>query len=117
MGFIQGEGHSQGTLFPVVLVELVPDDHVCSVIDAFVDTLKMADLGFERASAAETGRPGCDPQDLIETIFVQLFESDSLFSAFGDGVPPQCRVDVVALPALYGPPSPLPSSDGCIARR
>jgi hypothetical protein len=102
MGFIQGEGHSQGTLFPVVLVELVPDDHVCSAIDAFVDTLEMADLGFERASA-ETGRPGCDPQDLIETIFVQLFESDSPFSAFGDGVPPQCRVDVVALPALYGP--------------
>jgi hypothetical protein len=89
-------------LFPVVLVELVPDDHVCSVIAAFEDTLKMADLGVERASAAETGRPR-DPQGLIETVFVQLFESDSLFSAFGDGVPPQCPVDVVALPALYGP--------------
>ena len=102
-GTAKVKGTAKEHCFPVVLVELVPDDHVCSVIEAFVDTLKMADLGFERASAAETGRPGCDPQDLIETIFVQLFESDSLFSAFGDGVPPQCRVDVVALPALYGP--------------
>jgi transposase len=42
----------------VVLDDLVPADHVCRVIDAFVDGLAMAELGFERAEAAETGRPG-----------------------------------------------------------
>jgi hypothetical protein len=84
MGFIQGEGRSQGTLFPVVLDDLVPPDHVCRVIDAFVDdNLKMFELGFERAAAAETGRPGYDPRDPLETVSVRLFESDSLFSAFG----------------------------------
>ena len=66
MSYIQGKGRSQGTLFPVVLDDLVPADHVCRVIDAFVDGLGMAELGFERAEAAETGRPGYDPRDLLK---------------------------------------------------
>lgn len=66
MGYVQGEGRKQGTLFPVCLEELIPDDHVCRVIDAFVDRLNMADLGFERAEAADTGRPGYDPRDLMK---------------------------------------------------
>src|ERR1700693_3631166 len=66
MGFVQGEGRTQATLFPVTLEELIPDDHVCRVIDAFVDRLDMAGLGFERAEAAETGRPGYDPRDLLK---------------------------------------------------
>src|SRR5258708_19121466 len=66
MGYIEGEGRNQGTLFPVVLDDFVPADHVCRVIDAFVDGLAMADLGFERAEAAETGRPGYDPRDLLK---------------------------------------------------
>src|SRR3982074_1989447 len=66
MGYIQGEGRGQGTLFPVVLDDFVPADHVCRVIDAFVDMLVMSELGFERAQAAETGRPGYDPRDLLK---------------------------------------------------
>jgi transposase len=66
MGYVQGEGRKQGTLFPVCLEELIPDDHVCRVIDAFVDRLDMADWGFERAEAADTGRPGYDPRDLLK---------------------------------------------------
>jgi transposase len=66
MGYIQGEGRNQGTLFPVVLDDFVPADHVCRVIDAFVDKLVMTELGFERAEAAETGRPGYDPRDLLK---------------------------------------------------
>src|SRR5882672_7865223 len=66
MGFVQGEGRTQGTLFPVCLEELISDDHVCRVIDVFVDRLDMAGLGFERAEAADTGRPGYDPRDLLK---------------------------------------------------
>src|SRR6202790_1741229 len=66
MGFVQGEGRTQGTLFPVTLEELIPDDHVCRVIDAFVCRVDMGGLGFERAAAAETGRPGYDPRDLLK---------------------------------------------------
>ena len=66
MGYIEGEGRNQGTLFPVVLDDLVPADHVCRVIVAFVEKLVMSELGFERAQAAETGRPGYDPRDLLK---------------------------------------------------
>ena len=52
MGFIQGEGRTQGTLFPVVLDDLVPCDHLCRVIDAFVSRLEMSQLGFERSEPA-----------------------------------------------------------------
>jgi transposase len=66
MGYIQGEGRNQGKLFPLTLDDFVPDDHVCRVIDAFVAMLVMSELGFERAQAAETGRPGYDPRDLLK---------------------------------------------------
>lgn len=65
MAYIQGVGRTQGTLFPVTLEELIPADHVCRVIDAFVGRLDMDRLGFVRAEAAETGRPGYDPRDLL----------------------------------------------------
>jgi transposase len=65
MAYIQGVGRTQGTLFPVTLEELIPADHVCRVIDAFVQRLDMDSLGFARAEAANTGRPGYDPRDLL----------------------------------------------------
>lgn len=66
MAYIQGEGRNQSTLFPVVLDDLVPLDHMCRVIDAFVERLDMEKLSFERARAAETGRPGYDPRALLK---------------------------------------------------
>lgn len=58
MPCIQGEGRSQGTLFPVMLDGLVPVDHMCRVLDAFVERLNMEQLGFERSETADTGRRG-----------------------------------------------------------
>jgi transposase len=72
MGYIQGEGRNQATLFPVLLDDFVPADHVCRVIDAFVETIAMTELGFERAKAAETGRPGYDPRDLLNSICMAI---------------------------------------------
>lgn len=66
MGYIQGVGRTQGSLFPVTLEELIPAEHVCRVIDAFVGRLDMEALGFVRAEPAETGRPGYDPRDLLK---------------------------------------------------
>ncbi|MGA2537621.1 MAG: transposase [Terracidiphilus sp.] len=74
MGYIQGDGRSQGTLFPAVLDDLVPADHVCRVIDAFVKEPVMLDLGFERAEAAQTGRPGYDPRDLLKLYLYEYLD-------------------------------------------
>jgi len=66
MGFVRGESRDQGSLFPVSLDELVPEDHVCRVIDAFVGSLDLLRLGFSRAEPAATGRPAYDPADLLK---------------------------------------------------
>jgi transposase len=66
MGYIRGEAREQVTMFPVTLDELIPADHLCRVIEAFIDRLAMAQLGFVRAEPAETGRPGYDPRDLLK---------------------------------------------------
>lgn len=66
MAYIEGELRGQHTLFPSTLDELIPADHVCRVIEAFVGKLKMEGLGFVRAEPAETGRPGYNPRDLLK---------------------------------------------------
>jgi transposase len=66
MAYIEGEQRGQHILFPTALDELIPQDHVCRVIEAFVDRLAMAKLGFVRSEPAETGRPGYDPRDLLK---------------------------------------------------
>jgi transposase len=66
MAYIRGEAREQTTMFPVTLDELIPADHICRVIEAFVDRLDVARLGFVRAEPADTGRPGYDPRDLLK---------------------------------------------------
>ncbi len=66
MGYIRGEARSQQALFPLALDDLIGGDHVCRVIEAFVGKLDIGALGFVRAEAAETGRPGYDPRDLLK---------------------------------------------------
>lgn len=55
--FIQGEDRRQGALLPEYLEDYVCEENPVRVIDAFVDELDLAALGFERVQAAATGRP------------------------------------------------------------
>lgn len=66
MAFVRGEDRNQSTLFPLSLDELVPAEHVCRVIEAFVRCLPLAELGFGKASPKATGRPPYDPADLLK---------------------------------------------------
>lgn len=66
MAYITGEAREQVTMFPVTLDELIPGDHACRVIEAFVNRLAIGELGFVRSEPAETGRPGYDPRDLLK---------------------------------------------------
>src|SRR5437763_17127906 len=66
MAYIRGEAREQRTMFPATLDELIPVDHMCRVMEAFVGRLNMAKLGFVRAEPAETGRPGCARRDLLK---------------------------------------------------
>ncbi len=63
MGYIQGEARNQGSLFPLSLDELIPDDHLVRVIEAYVGRLDLALMGFSKAQPQKTGRPAYDPAD------------------------------------------------------
>ncbi len=65
MGHRSGESRQQATLFPVMLDELVGDEALVRVIDAWVGSLDLVRLGFGKAQAQQTGRPPYDPGDLM----------------------------------------------------
>ena len=65
-GFIEGVDRGQTTLFPERLEDWIDSDHVVRVVDLFVEELDLAALGFARASAARTGRPGYHPAMLLK---------------------------------------------------
>ena len=64
--YIEGSERSQVTLFPDRLEDWMAADNPVRVIDAFVDALDLSGLGFERARAAATGRPGYHPAVLLK---------------------------------------------------
>ena len=66
MGYVKGEAPGQSSLFPVSLDELIPDDHLVRVINAYVAHLDLAALGFAKAVIKTTGRPPYDPADLLK---------------------------------------------------
>lgn len=66
MGHVTGESRYQATLFPEVLDDVVGRDDPVRVIDAFVDSLELAELGFSRVAAEEMGRPPYAPGDLLK---------------------------------------------------
>ena len=65
MGYIIGEDRGQEQMLPPRIEEYVDANAPVRFIDAFVEQLDLAELGFERAVAAETGRPGYRPADLL----------------------------------------------------
>jgi len=64
--FVEGEDRSQDVLFPERLEDWIAEDNPVRVVDAFVDELDLKALGFERAAAAQTGRPGYHPATLLK---------------------------------------------------
>jgi transposase len=66
MGHVEGDNRYQTVLFAPSLDELVGSDHPVRVIDAFVDGLDLARLGFTKVVAEATGRPGYKPGDLLK---------------------------------------------------
>ena len=65
MGYIKGSDRSQGVLLPPTVDDYVAENNAVRAIAAFVERLDFVKLGFVRAQAAETGRPGYDPRLLM----------------------------------------------------
>src|SRR6266481_3420421 len=66
MAHVTGQSRYQTTLFPEALDEVIAADNEVRVVDAYVDSLDLAKLGFSKVEAAATGRPPYDPRDLAK---------------------------------------------------
>lgn len=66
MEFINGQSREQITLLPVSIDDYIDENNSTRVIDAYVETLDMKSLGFEKSTPNETGRPMYSPKDLLK---------------------------------------------------
>jgi len=66
MDFINGENRSQPLLLPDCLDDYVDADNEVRVIDAYIDSLDLGELGFSKAKPNETGRPMYAPKDMLK---------------------------------------------------
>jgi len=64
--FVEGVDRGQSTLFPDRLEDWVGTDNAVRVIDAFVEALDLAELGFWRVDPKATGRPSYHPSVLLK---------------------------------------------------
>ena len=74
MGYIQGEGRQQSSFFPPTLEELVPEDCLVRVIEAYVARLNIQMMDFSKAQPLKTGRPAYDPADLLKLYLYGYFK-------------------------------------------
>jgi transposase len=73
MGYVLGTDRGQASLLPDRVEDYVAADAAVRVIDAFVDGLDIAGLGFGRAVPAMMGRPSYDPRDLLKLYIYGYF--------------------------------------------
>jgi transposase len=64
--FVSGADRGQTTLLPECLDDFIDESDPVRVIDAFVDALDLAVLGFEGVAPAATGRPAYHPATLLK---------------------------------------------------
>jgi transposase len=63
--FIEGEARTQATLFPERLDDYIAEENPVRVIDVFIDSLNLSDLGFKTIPAM-TGRPAYHPGTMLK---------------------------------------------------
>jgi len=64
--FISGADRTQTTLFPPCVDDWIDEENPVRVVDAFVDALHLAKLGFAGVEPAATGRPSYHPSVLLK---------------------------------------------------
>jgi transposase len=64
--FVEAADRDQASFLPARLEDYVDPDNPVRVIDAFIDELDLAQLGFARVVPALTGRPGYAPGTMLK---------------------------------------------------
>ena len=63
--FVEGADRGQSTFLPECLDDWIGEDNPVRVIDAFVEALDLAELGFDGVEPEATGRPSYHPSVLL----------------------------------------------------
>jgi transposase len=66
MSYIRAEAREQIILFPESIESYVEENNEVRVIEAYINSLDLEALGFNRSQAKETGRPPYDPKDILK---------------------------------------------------
>src|SRR5271156_5745994 len=82
--FVVGDDRNQSTLFPERLDDYLGEDNPVRAIDAFVDEMDLARLGFGGVEPEATGRPAYHPSTLLE-IYVYGYLNRGSFSEVAAG--------------------------------
>lgn len=66
MRYIEGVDRRRKISFPEYIDDYITDENPVRVIDVFVDSLDIEELGFKNANPSDRGRPGYDPRVLLK---------------------------------------------------
>ena len=101
--FVEGADRGQSTLLPECLDDWIDESNPVRVIDAFVDALDLAELGFDGVEPAATGRPCLSSFGSLEALHLRLSQPRAVEPAAGARGGSQSRSDVAARPARPRP--------------
>ncbi len=85
--FVEQADREQSTLLPECLDDLIDESNPVRVIDVFVDTLDLAEIGFEGVEPAATGRPSYHPSVLLKLLHLRLSEPGAVKPAGSNARP------------------------------
>ena len=63
---MEGSDRRQALILPDTIDDYVEEENEARFIDAFVDTLKLVQLGFTHSKPKDEGRPPYDPGDMLK---------------------------------------------------
>lgn len=66
MKYIEGTNRQQLVLFPRSLDEIIGPNNEVRILDRFVNTLNLKQMGFKNTDTPEEGRPAYHPSDLLK---------------------------------------------------
>jgi len=66
MRYIEGVNRKRRISFPEYIDDYITDNNPIRVIEAFVDSLNLNELGFKNTDISSTGRPGYNPADMLK---------------------------------------------------
>src|SRR5689334_14665833 len=64
--FVEGAGRGRSTMLPECLDDWIEESNPVRAVDAFVDALNLAKLGFDGVIPEYTGRPSYHPATLLK---------------------------------------------------